>query len=311
LIQVYKVLVDAVLPVFSIIFLGYLLRIKGVAQSSYVRTANQIVYYVALPAMILNTIAREPFNANVDLVAAVCVLSAMVILAVVALGIAKVLRIAESDRGTFMQSCFHGNIGYMAYAIAYYALGASQFALTAVLSSFLMVGQNVLAVWALTAFRSESSTGGRWWTILKYTSQNPIILSILVGISYSAAGLAIPHPVQRGLDILSGMALPTALLLIGASLSFGAIRLWVKEMIAIGMLKLICLPAVGYLLMKLVDVPQSLMLSGVILLAAPPATVTFVMAGELGGSPELAATSVSVVTLFSAITYSLFLAAFV
>ena len=62
------------------------------------------------------------------------------------------------SQGTFLHSSFHGNIGYMSYAIAYYALGESHFARIAIIGSFLMLAQNILAVWALCQLQQQSSS---------------------------------------------------------------------------------------------------------------------------------------------------------
>lgn len=299
-----------ILPIFSIIFLGYLLKRKRIIGPQYAKPANQIVFYVAIPAMLFNEIAQAPFKSDFQISAVICLVGALALQLVLSLLIMLVVRTPGHRRGTFLQSSFHGNLGYMAYAIAYYALGKDDFARTAILSSFLMVEQNCLAIWALTTFQPKhlSDQQRRAWILLKNILHNPIILAVVAGMAYSAAGFPLPAPMARGLGILSGMALPTALLLIGASLSFGSLRSMLSDIVSIGTLKLICLPGLGYLLMSLVRVPATLIPSGIILLAAPPATVTYVMASELGGDPELAATSISALTLVSALTYSLFLA---
>lgn len=299
-----------ILPIFSIIFLGYWLKRKRIIDPQYVKPANQIVFYVAIPAMLLNEIARAPFKSNFQITAVLCLVAALALQVLLSLMIMLLKGTPRHRRGTFLQSSFHGNLGYMAYAIAYYALGKDDFARTAILSSFLMVEQNCLAVWALTTFQPKHLANRQRyaWILTKTIAHNPIILAVIAGMIYSAAGLPLPAPIARVLDILSGMALPTALLLIGGSLSFGSLRSMVTDIASIGVLKLLGLPVLGYLLMVLAHVPTVLILPGVILLAAPPATVTYVMAGELGGDPELAATSISALTLMSAFTYSLVLA---
>lgn len=300
-------LLNTILPIFSIILVGYVLKKKKIIDSSFVRPANQIVFNIGIPAMLLNEIAHAPFRENFNLSAVICSLGALVVVVLISQAVIRLFSVDEDRRGTFLQSSFHGNIGYMAYAIAYYALGEVNFARMAILSSFLMVGQNLLAVWALTNYSSEVRINGRKGLILKNIVQNPIIVTVAAGIIYSACGLTIPGPVKKGLDILSGMALPTALILIGSSLSFGALRTMLMEIASIGTLKLLGLPLIGYALMALSNVPDGIILPGVIMLASPPATITYVMATELGGDPELAATSVSVFTLASAVSYTLIL----
>lgn len=306
----FHVLVNTIFPIFSIILLGYFLSLKQIINADFARPANQIVFNVAIPAMLLNEITQAPFRQNFNSTAVVCCLAALGGLTLAAVLLAKIMRLPDMSRGTFVQSCLHGNIGYMSYAIAYYTLGESHFARMAILSSFVMLAQNLLGVWALTTFNPEAGKAGRLVGTLKQILRNPVIVTVALGITCSAMGFSIPGPLKRGLSILSGMAFPTALLLIGASLSFGAARVMVREVVGIGFLKLLGLPFLGYVLMKSTGVPDSLILVGMIILASPPATVTYVMACEMGGYPELAATSISIHTLLSAFSYSLIISTF-
>lgn len=307
--RMFNILLNTILPIFSIILLGYVLKQKKIINQGFAVPANQIVFNIGIPAMLLNEIARAPFRENFNVLAVICSIGALGIVLLTSWVAIHVLSVKEGRRGTFLQSSFHGNIGYLAYAIAYYALGESAFARMAILSSFIMVGQNILGVWAVTIYSHEvRRNGGGASLVLKNVVQNPIIMTVAFGIIYSAMGFGIPGPLRKAMDILSGMALPTALLLIGSSLSFGAVREMLLEVVSVGTLKLLALPFIGYFLMVAGSVPDSLILPGVILLASPPATITYVMATEYGGDPEMAAACVSVFTLASAISYTLILA---
>ena len=303
-----NIIFNAILPIFSIIMLGFILKWRNVIDAAFARKANLIVFNIGIPAMLLSAIVRAPFSENFNLRAVVCTLVSLCIVLLLSMSAVRALSIRADRRGTFLQNSIHGNIGYMAYAIAYYAVGESSFARMAILSTFLMIGQNLLSVWALTSCGPEARVNGRkWWLVVRNIVQNPIVLTLGVSILLAALGLKIPGPLSKGLDILSGMALPTALLLIGASLSFGAMKSMVAEIVAIGTFKLLALPLVGYSLMLVSKVPGPLILPGVILLASPPATISYVMATELGGDPELAAATVSVFTLASALSYTMIL----
>ena len=67
------------------------------------------------------------------------------------------------------------------------------------------------------------------------------------------------------------------------------------------------LPGLGLLLYRLAGLETQTMIPGLILLAAPTATLTFVMAQEMGGEVELAVAAVSFSTIVSAFTYALWL----
>jgi predicted permease len=136
---------------------------------------------------------------------------------------------------------------------------------------------------------------------------NPVILSALAGMAFSISGVSVPLLIDRSLGILSGLALPLALLVIGASLSFELIRVHLSSALGSGILKLVLLPSMGYFLYEWFGVEAQDYLPGLILLAAPTATLTYVMATEMGGDIELAIATISVSTMLSAITFSMWL----
>jgi predicted permease len=106
------------------------------------------------------------------------------------------------------------------------------------------------------------------------------------------------------------MALPLALLVIGASLSLSLIRSYLGLALGSGFLKLLVLPLTGLLIYRWFGLPSEQFLPGLIFLASPTATVTYVMACEMGGSPEQASAAVSMNTLISSLTFVLWLGFF-
>jgi hypothetical protein len=74
-----------------------------------------------------------------------------------------------------------------------------------------------------------------------------------------------------------------------------------------GALKLILLPTLGWLLYVFFSLPKEAYLPGIILLASPTATVSYVMSKEMHGSGELAVATITASTLASALTYMLWL----
>lgn len=103
------------------------------------------------------------------------------------------------------------------------------------------------------------------------------------------------------------LALPLALLIIGASLSFDMVQPRLKAVLSTGILKLFLMPAVGLILFRLFNVETEAYLPAIILLASPTATVTYVMNKEMHGDSEFAVVAISVNTLLSAVTYTIWL----
>jgi hypothetical protein len=60
-------------------------------------------------------------------------------------------------------------------------------------------------------------------------------------------------------------------------------------------------------LFHLLRLPPAEFLPALILLASPTATVSYVMSREMAGEPDLATAAISVTTIASALTYTLWL----
>jgi len=299
--------VSTIIPVFAIIFLGCWVRRKGLIRPELLGPANRLVYYVAVPAMIFREIAGASFTAQFDARILACTLMPVLVVFAISLAVGSLTRIPRGRLGTFMQSSFHGNLGYIGLAVAYYFLGTEGFVRASIIAGFLMLLQNFLAVVALQSGSIRSLVRPNLRFMASRVVGNPVILSALAGMAFSVSGVSVPLLIDRSLGILSGLALPLALLVIGASLSFELIRVHILSALGAGVLKLIVLPAAGYFLYQWFGVAAQDYLPGLILLAAPTATLTYVMATEMKGDTELAIAAISVNTMLSAITFAMWL----
>ncbi len=307
-----NVFITHILPVFSIIGLGYVLMHRHFVGEAFITSANRVVYYVAVPAMLFHEVARSSFSENFHGGAVLSMLAGLGLITASAFLCARLSSRPASFKATFVHSALHGNLGYMAYAIAFYALGDKLFAQTALLSSFLIIAQNFLAVCVFAYFRpldpaQTAASGIDFAETAKRILTNPIIVSVVAGTGFSYLSLSLHPAISQSLKILSGMALPLALLLIGTSLSFRALKELIPAISAVGFLKLILFPLVVYGLMRWGSVPPSFHMPVLILTAAPPATITYIMASELGGDTDLAAAATSLLTLVSGCTYAVLL----
>ena len=133
--------------------------------------------------------------------------------------------------------------------------------------------------------------------------KNLVIVAAVLGIIFSMLGLPVPVVVDKSLAILGDMALPMALLVIGASLSFKMVRSRIKTVMLTALIKLIVLPAMGLWGYWLLELDAGQYLPGLILLACPTATVTYVMAEEMQGDAGGAIAAISASTLLSGITF--------
>jgi malate permease and related proteins len=294
-------------PIFLVILLGWFLNWRQFIPSNLIAPLNRLVYYLAIPAMIFREVARSSFAIYFDPLLLAATLLPLLIIFGIAWAGGAARSLSPDESGTFIQCSLHGNLGYIGLAVCYYLLGEKGFTSASILAGFLMLFQNLLSVIGYQVASTGTSNGRRVWFFIKKIVGNPVIGSALAGMAFSLLEIRIPEIIDRCLTIISGMALPSALLVIGASLSFGLMRSRIRLFLTAGLLKLLVLPALGVLAYRVSGIPADRFLPGLILLAAPTATVAFVMAGEMNGSTDLATAAISTSTLLSALTFILWL----
>ena len=298
---------NTIIPIFSVIFLGWLARRHGFIPRAFAGPANRLVFYFAIPAMVFAAIAKGSLKTDFNLVLLGCTLAAVGLsfgLIWVAGGAAKIPR---RRFGTFVQSAFHGNLGYIGLAVVFYYLGQEGFVSASLLIGFIMILQNLLSVIILQVYRDKENSRNGAGTVLFKIMGNPVILSAVAGIGFSLTGAALPLVISRTLEIVSGMALPLALLLIGSALNFDLVKSQLKPALPSAFVKLAILPGIGVGIFSLWGLSPQIYLPGLILLASPSATISYVMAVEMNGDADFAVTTISLSTLLSALTFSIWL----
>lgn len=300
-------ILSTIVPIFIVILLGLGARKKGLFSPDFMNQANQVVYYIGIPALIFSAASKSSLKTDMNISVILLTLLVIVFLFGLAWGIARFLSMQRRSKGSFIQSTLHGNIGYIALAVIYYYLGQAGFVRAAIIASFVMILQNILAVGILQFYSEKRKNDLNLKDILKKTLVNPVILSALVGILFSLLNLELPVVLSRAIDIVKGMALPMALLIIGASLSFEKVKSRFKHVITASFIKLIISPGVGLMLYRLFDLPAEHYMPALIILASPSATLTYILAKELDGDPDYAVAVISLCTILSCATFGIWL----
>lgn len=300
-------ILTTIIPIFVIIFLGWIARMKGMIPPEFLNPANRITYYLAIPAMIFRSISQGSLKKDFQPDVLLFTLGSLLLFFFFTWFFSRIAGIPKQQSGTFVQTSFHGNLGYIGLAVAYYFLGDQGLARAGILAGFLMVVQNFLAVSVLQFHAEGLSPDKRIREILLKIIANPVILSAMCGILFSLSGLPMPLLLGRSLDILRGLALPLSLLLIGASLSFAQLRSRKYLLSVSAVMKLLLLPGLGFALYRLWGISPADFIPGLILLASPTATISYVMAKEMRGDADFAVAAISLTTLLSSFSLTFWL----
>ncbi len=300
-------IVSTIIPIFSIVIIGWFIRSRGFIPPEFLGPANRLVFYIAIPAMIFRAVSKASFKAQFNLTVLLITLSSVVAVFALSWIAGRMAKIGRKNLGTYIQSSIHGNLGYIGLAVVYYFMGQEGLVKAGIIGGFIMILQNFLAVVALVLFGKDVPFRENGLFFAQKIFGNPVILSAMAGIFFSVTEMPVPEVIGRILDILGDLALPMALLVIGASLSFEVMRLSKFAVISTNLFKLMLLPCMGFVLYGFYGISPSEYLPGLILLASPTATIAYIMAKEMSGDADFAVAAISSSTLISAVTFSFWL----
>jgi predicted permease len=146
------------------------------------------------------------------------------------------------------------------------------------------------------------------FTILKGLIQNPLIISSVAGIVYSAFFDTIPKVLLSSFQAIGQLTLPAALLAIGATLVKSPITANLSRAIAASVIKVFIAPLFGVLAVFAIGLDKQDALVPIVLLACPTAIAAFIISNKLGPKPELTTAIIVVSTILSIISLSIVLA---
>jgi len=308
--------VNTLAPVFLVILLGLALRRWRFLSAEFMAGLGRLCYWVALPCLLFHKTATASLNGEAVGRTLGAFLIATAACLVVGYLVAWAMRMPAASVGTFVQACFRGNLAFVGLPVIIYALApyppeeAARLETLAILLLVPMVpAYNVAAVLVLLASRHRLGPGALRRMVVPIVT-NPLVIACVAGGLVCAAGVSFPPAIDRALGAVSDMALPLALLGIGGSLASARLRGRWPHLVAAPLVKLAFAPAVGFLLAGWMGLGRGE--TGVLLvdLACPTAAVSFVLAQQLGGDEDLAASAVALSTVLAAVALSVAVAAF-
>jgi predicted permease len=142
--------------------------------------------------------------------------------------------------------------------------------------------------------------------VLPAILRNPLVLSCIAGLLWSALHRPLPDVADRVLGSLGGASLALGLLTVGAALKvegglpMRAVAYWTA-------VKLAAVPAFALAVGRMLELPPTLLQVALIMAAVPAAPSAYVLATQMSASARPVALLVTTGTLFAAITLPLWL----
>ncbi len=238
---------EILLPVFLLILIGVAAARTGLLGAPAVKALSDAAFLVFLPALLFGAIARVSFDdlspgAALAYYGAGLPLYAAVLVVQVRRGAQVAAAVVQALSAVFANTVMLGiPVARLAYGETGLALLLTIIAVHALI--FLTLSTLVLEIAIVLGRRTDvaqpawRAVAGSLVPVIRASLMHPVVLPILAGLAWSAAGATLPRPVDTTLTMLGGAAAPLCLVLLGASLAQFDLRRGIATAAALVMLK--------------------------------------------------------------------------
>jgi predicted permease len=295
------------LPIFILIALGFAAMRLGATTAADIQALGTFVIRFALPALIFNSLAQRPFAeiANARYLAAYIVGSLAVFAAMFAL--AHALKPGDRARDAIQalgSSC--SNTGFVGYPIALLFVGPR----ATVAVALTMVVENIIVMPLALALAESGRRAGKKTSagprrLVGKLARNPLIIAIVLGAVTSFAGISLPVPLARAVNMLATASSAVALFVVGGMLVGLQVGGVTRDTARIVAGKLLLLPAAVFAAqLALAPALDPDLRKSMLIFASSPTLSIFPLIGRQYGQERVCAASVVMATALSFLTMS-------
>ena len=296
------VVIAALLPVFLLIVLGFILKRSLMRLDTQWHGLERLTYYVLFPTLLIQTLVKADLSSvPVAGVGGALMLSALV-MSLLCLALRPLFSRWNID-GPAFTSIFQGATRwqtFVALAISSNLFGHTGLALASVAMVAIIPLVNVFSVSVLAHYATPEKQSLR--AIVMTVLTNPLIWACAIGLAVNVTHLPLPQVWHDVAEALGRSSLGIGLLVTGAGLQLaGMFRPSLAASIAV-FLKLILMPVLGVALALWFGISGSSLVIVAVCSAVPTSSSAYVLARQMGGDAPLLAQIITLQTILAAVT---------
>lgn len=325
---------NATIPVFLVMVIGYILKEIHMMDESFVKTLNTFNYKVTLPVLLFRDIAESDFYSVWDTrYVLYCFLVTLTTIVLIWLVAGFAYR-NKAQLGEFIQASYRSSAAVLGIAFIQNIYGTSGMAPLMIIGTVPLYNVAAVLVLSFTApnvkalnnvkesnmeipkesyqnpsVMEEIPQPGK--AILKASIRNiltnPIILGILLGMVVSACRITFPVIIQKTVGNISSLATPLALLGLGAGFEGKKALKQLSPTLVATFLKLVALPAAFLPLAIHLGFTGEKLVAILIMLGSPTTVSCYIMAKNMGHEGTLTSSVVVATTFLSSVTLTAYL----
>ena len=283
------IIIHKVLPVFIVMFLGYL---YGRFRKLDTKSISDLVINVTLPCLVFTLMVRMDFVFS-EFVA--LSFAALIIPFITGFLVLIFLKLTDQEdmRGFYLPTMFM-NAGNLAFSVLFFVYGNE--ALTKVVI--------YLVPASLLCFSLSVYIASKELKIIEVLKQ-PVLYAVITGVLFSIQGISVPKPIFQTMEFIGQITIPMLLLILGYSLN--SLKVSSLKFALLGSFFRIGLGflfswIIFMLILGLKDVTGKVI---VLISSMPSAIVVYPIAQQYDANPDIVASVIVASTLMSIITIPL------
>lgn len=291
--------VTAVLPILLYMLAGQGLKMAGRISDSTAAQVNKIIFSYCFPFLMFNNIYRtrieEVLNGPylITMVALVLLVSLLSVLLIPRFFQPKPVQ------GSMIQAIIRGNSILFALPVVSAISGPDRTGLASLAIAVIVPIYHLVCTLVLEMLRGHSL---KPWPIIRNLLKNPLIIGALAGILFKLLHIQLMPVLDKLVADIAGLITPVSLVMLGSGLKFSDTRRYAREIRVVSLVKLVLIPLVFVLTVKLLGFDKVGMTTALALGAVPVAVSTYVMAIEMDADGVLAGQLVAATSVLSIFT---------
>jgi predicted permease len=237
--------VQTIVPLFSLILLGYLSRFFDFLREGDDRVFSSYLYYIGLPALLIVDLSELVYNKETLNYIYINMIPLSTVLILILL-IGLIFRIKKDRLFLLIILSSFGNLGFFGLAFVEFAFKTIEAERYAALSiSSINTFGFIISIVLLESYGKSEFRRILLQKIIKNLSKNPLIISIILGIFFSISNITIPSPISSSLHMVGSSVAPIAIFMLGVSI-YGKEYKDLLEASLLSSIRLIMIPSIAF-----------------------------------------------------------------
>lgn len=300
-----------VAPIFILILIGWILARSGFLKASVGDGLGEFVFKLAVPLLIFRTLAEADFHGASPFRLWASYFAGVAVTWTAAHLVARHLFGRDAQIGVIagVSASFANNV-FIGLPLVGRSVGESGLVALSILLAvhlpIMMIAGTILMENATHRMTGGERRGAA--AILKQIGRNlitnPLVVGLMAGLAFNLSGLPLTAAGKTVVDQIAGIAGPAALISLGMSLTRYSISGNLGLVAVMTLLKLFLMPACVWGVAVALHLPPAWTVALVLTSCVPTGINAWLIANRFGAGQPLAASTISVSTLFGVLSVS-------